>query len=49
MTIDNKPVKTQSQEIYCKGVGLVKENFKETDASGTPVIYKSILVSMKKP
>ncbi|WP_150467568.1 hypothetical protein [Francisella sp. SYW-9] len=49
MTIGDKPVKTLSQEIYCKGVGLVKENFKETDGSEKPIVYKSILVSMEKP
>lgn len=49
ITIDNKPVDTQSDEIYCKGIGLVKENFKETHGYNSPIVYKSILSSVKKP
>ena len=47
--IHNKPIDTISHEIYCKGIGLVKENFKETHGYNSPIVYKSILSSVKKP
>ena len=39
--------KVESQEFYCKGVGLVEENLKEIHKSKDPVIYKTILSSIK--
>lgn len=46
--IDNKPIDKISHEVYCKGIGLVKENFKETHGYNSPIVYKSILSSIKK-
>ncbi|MBK2357093.1 hypothetical protein [Francisella hispaniensis] len=45
---NDKVQKTQSQEIYCKGIGLVKENLKETNNSSKPITYKNILISITK-
>ncbi|MED7787845.1 hypothetical protein [Francisella sp. 19X1-34] len=47
--LENQTINTQSQEVYCKGVGLVKEIFKETHGSEKPTVYKSLLSSVKKP
>lgn len=40
-------IKTESEEFYCKGVGLVKEKLKETHNSDKPMIYTNILTSVK--
>jgi hypothetical protein len=41
-------IKTESEEVYCKGVGLVKERIKEIHNSDKPMIYTNILTSVKK-
>lgn len=43
----SKTHKVESQEFYCKGVGLVEENLKEIHKSKDPIIYKTILSSIK--
>ncbi|AIT09523.1 hypothetical protein LO80_05770 [Candidatus Francisella endociliophora] len=43
----NKEHKVESQEFYCKGVGLVEENLKEIHKSKDPVTYKTILSSVE--
>ncbi|ASG67056.1 hypothetical protein fh0823_21490 [Francisella halioticida] len=48
MKIKKQTIKTQSQEVYCKDIGLVKEIFEETHGSSSPTVYKSILSSVKK-
>lgn len=45
---NDKIQKTHSQEVYCKGIGLVKENLKETNNSSKPITYKNILTSITK-
>lgn len=40
-------VKTESEEFYCKGVGLVKENIKETHNSDKPMVYENVLSSIE--
>lgn len=48
VTYKKQVEKTQSLETYCKGVGLVKENLKETLNSEAPIIYKNVLMSITK-
>lgn len=48
ININDKTIKTQSQEVYCKGIGLVKEEFRETRGSNAPVVYTNILSSIIK-
>lgn len=39
----------ESQQIYCKGIGLVKTKVKETHNSDEPLIYTDTLSSITKP
>jgi len=43
----SKAHRVESQEFYCKGIGLVEENLREIHKSKDPVIYKTILSSIE--
>lgn len=44
--LKNQVIKTESKEFYCKDVGLVKENIKETLNSEKPIVYENTLTSI---